>query len=492
MTSIAIKGSWVVGWGENGHEVIEDGVVVAEDDRIAFVGSQSDPGCPSADRVIDASGMLVSPGLINLHAIANLDLQVLRMDASNESTFPKPKSFVMDASQPYLLTDEQYRTSADFSVATLLKNGSTTFLNVTSSAAKRWEDSSETYALTEASERMGIRAWIGHFYQEGCNYTDGGGESHIVWDSKKGQQAMDHAIEVVKHLQKKNHPLLTGFLFPVRTDGCSDDMLKETVRQAKLLGGVHIRSHFSEYPHEFRGFKAKNPNRTMVEWLNDVGFLGSNVCLTHAIYIAGHSFTGDDAGEDLELLAQSGTSVCHCPVVSARGGKAMESFGRYVRAGVNVGIGTDTHPPDILEEMRMGAIINKIVEGNRSAGTVVDFYNAATIGGAKALGREDLGRLAPGCTADISIFDFSHLTAAPMDDPMRMLIHAANGRDCHTVLVGGKVVVSEGRVVGVDEEELARKAREAWLKYKGGIAAWDAGNRPSDVVFPPLLPWGTQ
>ena len=344
MTSIAIKGSWVVGWGENGHEVIEDGVVVAEDDRIAFVGSQSDPGCPSADRVIDASGMLVSPGLINLHAIANLDLQVLRMDASNESTFPKPKSFVMDASQPYLLTDEQYQTSADFSVATLLKNGSTTFLNVTSSAAKRWEDSSETYALAEASERMGIRAWIGHFYQEGCNYTDGGGESHIVWDSKKGQQAMDHAIEVVKHLQKKNHPLLTGILFPVRTDGCSDDMLKETVRQAKLLGGVHIRSHFSEYPYEFRGFKAKNPNRTMVEWLNDIGFLGSNVCLTHAIYIAGHSFTGDDAGEDLELLAQSGTSVCHCPVVSARGGKAMESFGRYVRAGVNVGIGTDTHP----------------------------------------------------------------------------------------------------------------------------------------------------
>ena len=166
----------------------------------------------------------------------------------------------------------------------------------------------------------------------------------------------------------------------------------------------------------------------------------------------------------------------------------MESFGRYVRAGVNMGIGTDTHPPDILEEMRMGAIINKIVEGDRSAGTVVDFYNAATIGGAKALGRDDLGRLAPGCTADISIFDFSHLTAAPMDDPMRMLIHAANGRDCHTVLVGGKVVVSEGRVVGVDEEELARKAREAWLKYKGGVGAWDPAGRSGDEVFPPLFP----
>ena len=71
---------------------------------------------------------------------------------------------------------------------------------------------------------------------------------------------------------------------------------------------------------------------------------------------------------------------------------------------------------------------------------------------------------------------------------MRMLIHAANGRDCHTVLVGGEVVVEGGRVVGVDEEGLAHKARQAWLKYKGGVAAWDAAKRPISEVFPPLFP----
>ena len=167
----------------------------------------------------------------------------------------------------------------------------------------------------------------------------------------------------------------------------------------------------------------------------------------------------------------------------------MESFGRYVRAGVNMGIGTDTFPPDMLEEMRIGAIVNKVVEGSRSAGTVLDFYNAATIGGAKALGRDDLGRLAPGSTADISIFDLSRLNTAPLDDPMRMLVHAANGRDCNTVLVGGEVVVDEGRVVGVDEEELTHKARQAWLKYKSGVAAWDSAKGSSDALFPPLLPY---
>ena len=489
MTSIAIKGSWVVGWGENGHHVIEDGVVVTEDDRIAFVGSQGDPDCPPADRVIDATGMLVSPGLINLHAIANLDLQVLHIDGPDDANFPKAESFIMDPTEPFILTDEEYRVSADFSVATLLKSGCTTFANVTTSASKRWEDTRvEPYALAEASERMGARGWIGHFYMEGCTYTDASGQTQWVWDSKKGHQAMDNGIELVKYLQKRGHPLVTGFLFPVRTDSCSEDMLKETVRQAKLLGDVHIRAHFAQRIAEFRLFKSKNPHRSMVEWLQDIGFLGPQICLTHAVYIAGHSATGDPPGNDLQILAESGTNACCCPVVSARGGKALESFSRYVAAGVNMGIGTDTFPPDLLEEMRFGALVNKVVEGSRGAGTVLDFYNAATIGGAKALRRDDLGRLAPGCTADISIFDFSGLYHAPIDDPMRTLVHIATGKNCHTVLVGGKVVVDAGRVVGLDEEELEKKARDAWLKYKSGVVAWDAAKRPSDVIFPPLLP----
>lgn len=488
MAKVAIKGGWVVAWGQDGHQVLEGGVVVTEGDRIAFVGFPDDPACPSADRVIDAVGKLVSPGLINLHAIANLDLQVLRMDGRDDGAYPKPRSFVMNPDAPYILSDEDFRASAEFSVATLLKSGSTTYASVTTSASKRWEESIEPYALAEASERMGARAWLGHFYQEGCSYTEPDGTTQVVWDSQKGQVAMDHGIELVKHLQQRNSPLLTGFLFPVRTDRCSDDMLKETMRQSKLLGGVHVRSHFSEYLSEYREFKSKNPNRSMVEWLRDVGFLGPQVCLTHVMYIAGHSATGDPAGDDLDILASSGTNVCHCPVVFARGGTALESFSRYLAAGINMGIGTDTFPPDMIEEMRIGALINKVVDRSRSAGAVRDFYNAATIGGAKALGREDLGRLAPGCTADISIFNLSGLSNGPIDDPMRTLVHVASGRDCDTVMVGGRVVVEGGRVVGVDEEELAHRAKKAWLKYKGGLVSWDPAGRPSEDVFPPLLP----
>ena len=380
---------------------------------------------------------LSRPGLSTCTQLQIWTWQVLHIDGPDDAGFPKAKSFVMDPDEPFILTDEEYRVSADFSVATLLKSGCTTFSNVTTSATKKWEDTRvEPYALAEASERMGARGWIGHFYMEGCTYTDAAGESVWVWDSKKGQQAMDNGIELVKYLQKRNHPLVTGFLFPVRTDSCSEDMLKETVRQAKLLGDVHIRAHFAQRKAEFRLFKSKNPDRSMVEWLQDIGFLGPQICLTHAIYIAGHSETGDPPRNDLQILAETKTNTCHCPVVSSRGGKNLESFSRYIAAGVNMGIGTDTYPPDLLEEMRIGALVNKVVEGSRRAGTVRDFFNAATINGAKALRRDDLGRLAPGCTADISVFDFNGLHYAPIDDPMRTLVHVATGKNCDTVLVG--------------------------------------------------------
>ena len=397
MARTAIKGGWVVAWLDGRHRVLEGGAVVFEGTTVVFVGFPGDPACPSADVTIDADGKLVSPGLVNLHCIANLDLQLLKMDGTAGEAFSKPKAYVTDSHAASLWTDQDFRNSAQFSVATLLKNGTTTFASVTSSVTKRWEEAPPAaYALAEASEQLGARAWLAHFYQEACSWTDASGSIGMLWDTRKAQAGLGRAIELIKFLETKGNSRLTGFLFPARTDRCSDDQLRETMHQAHALGGVHVRSHFSEYLNEYREFKSRHPHRTMVEWLRDVGFLGPNVCLTHAIYIAGHSSTGEAAGDDLQILAESGTSLCHCPLVIARAGVALESFSRYVAAGVNLGIGTDTFPPTIAEEMRLAALVNKVVDRSRGAGTIEEVYNAATIGGARALGREDLGRLAPG------------------------------------------------------------------------------------------------
>ncbi|MEE8158159.1 MAG: chlorohydrolase family protein [Dehalococcoidia bacterium] len=487
MADIAIRGGWVVAWGEKGHQVLDSGTVVVEGNRIVFVGFPDDPACPSAERVIDARGKLVSPGLINLHGIANLDLQVLRIDGNPTEGYNRPAS-VLDPGTPHILSDADFRTSAEFCVAAMLKAGNTSFGQVTTGFTMPWSQAEpEPHALAEAADAMGARAWLARFYQEGCDYTEPDGTRETVWDRSKAQAGLDSAIDFIRYLRGRADGRLTGFLFPYRTEKCSDELLQETMRQSRRLGNVHVRSHFSQRLDEFQNHKAKS-SRTMVEWLQDIEFLGPQVCLTHARYIAGHSATGDPPGNDLDILARTGTSVCFCPVVSARNGRTMESFSRYVAAGINMGLGTDTFPPDLVEEMRVGALINKVINGQQNAGTVRDFYNACTIGGAKALGRDDLGRLAPGCTADISIFNLPGISAGPVDDPMRTFVHFCDGWDCDMVLVDGKVVVEGGNVVGVDEEDLANRAQQTWKKYKAGLVAWDQAKRPADVLIPPLFP----
>ena len=153
-----------------------------------------------------------------------------------------------------------------------------------------------------------------------------------------------------------------------------------------------------------------------------------------------------------------------------------------------MGIGTDTFPPNILEEMRLAALINKIIDGRKDTGTIRDIYNAVTVGGAKALGRDDLGKLAVGCLADISIFDLTGLETGAIDDPMRTLLTAGTGRECDMVIVDGKILVRDGSLVGIDESDLMERAQISWLNYKNGIASWDVEQRSIDLIVPQIFP----
>ena len=171
------------------------------------------------------------------------------------------------------------------------------------------------------------------------------GTRHTRWDSKKAQAGMDRAIDFIKHLHGRASGRLNGFLFPYRSEKCSDDLLKETMRQSKLLGDVHVRSHFSQHVDEFEDSKART-GVSMVEWAGRHRLPGApGDPRPRPLRRRPTAETDDPPGRDLELLARSGTNVCHCPVVYARGGVTLESFSRYVAAGVNMGLGCDTFPP---------------------------------------------------------------------------------------------------------------------------------------------------
>jgi cytosine/adenosine deaminase-related metal-dependent hydrolase len=166
----------------------------------------------------------------------------------------------------------------------------------------------------------------------------------------------------------------------------------------------------------------------------------------------------------------------------------MISFDRYRTAGVNMALGTDTYPRDIINEMRLASATNKLVEGDVLAAPAETVFEAATLGGARALGRDDLGRLAPGAKADLTIVDLGDPRIGVVRDPIRSLVQSASGRDVTTVVVDGRVVVERGEVPGVDaralRDECQVSAEAFWEAYGG----WDPDGLAADQRFPPSLP----
>lgn len=142
--------------------------------------------------------------------------------------------------------------------------------------------------------------------------------------------------------------------------------------------------------------------------------------------------------------------MAHCPTVFARRGITLRDFGRYHRVGVRMGMGTDTCPHNMLDEMRLVSYLARTQAGNPRTMTSTDLFNAATIGGARALGRDDIGRIAPGCRADLILVDVTHPMMRPLHDPIRNLIYAAGDRVIRSVFVEGPKIVDNGRVLTMD------------------------------------------
>src|SRR5690606_29494474 len=167
-------------------------------------------------------------------------------------------------------------------------------------------------------------------------------------------------------------------------------------------------------------------------------------------------------------LAESGATIVHCPLVSARSGNVMDSFSRYRERGVRIGLGTDTWPPDMLQNMLVGVIATRIREGGPGV-RAADYFHAATIGGADALGRHDLGRLMPGALADITVFDLSDPRMGQFIDPVQTLVLNGPGKGYKTVIVNGRTVVRDGQIPGLD---LAAYHERAQRQYEKLIASY--------------------
>jgi cytosine/adenosine deaminase-related metal-dependent hydrolase len=165
----------------------------------------------------------------------------------------------------------------------------------------------------------------------------------------------------------------------------------------------------------------------------------------------------------------------------------LESFQKMVDAGVNIGLGTDTVPQDMIEVMRWTSFMCKVAERNVNVGSAAEVLKSATLRGARALGREDIGRIAPDAKADFVLVDVSNLRTGPLEDPLRNLLIAATSHDICAVYVGGIERVRNGRVTGVDEDTIVGVADRLFAQKRQHLMTGTARHR-----FPPSLPvWKT-
>lgn len=471
-----IEGGDIVAFHEGGHRVLRGGALVFENDRLAFVGRRWER---STDRRIDATGKLVMPGLINLHSHATTEAGGrLVADVGRRDFFHT--GFLNYQAAPKgvkgLDARENPAIGGRFALVEMLGNGCTTIVEI----------SPNSEHLLPIAAELGVRAYLAPAYRSADYVVGAEGELLYDWHEEAGLAALDRAKAFIRTHAGSHGGRIQGMLFPYQVDTCSPSLLRATRTAADELG-VGIQIHAGQNLLELHEI-LRRTGKTPVELLAETGLLGPDMIIGHCIISTAHHLVALPAGRDLDLLARSGTTVAHCPLVFARRGNALESFHRYRAHGINVALGTDTYPRDLVSEMRWAALVCKIVEHDFTVASAAEVFSAATLGAARALGRDDLGRLAPGAKADIVIVDMQSLRIGPYRDPIKALVHCATGDDVETVIVDGRTVVEDGRVVGVDERGLLADAQREAERLWATVPEWHWQKLGADEFSPPSFP----
>lgn len=483
---LAVEGGLVVAFDGERHGLMPGAALVVEGDTVSYVGYHP----PSADVRVPAEGRLVIPGMINLEACTYLDIQNFATDSGHPNYFgPSGFNFAPTLAQleqpapPEPVDEKRARLGAAYGLMQALQGGATTVVGADYRGS--YVDSQHGDLLAEVAAELGVRAYLAPAYGAATHYVTEQGGGDFYWDREQGARGLARNLEFARRLTRlrADNPEadVHAMLFPYRADAMDESLLRDT-KAAASEAGLRIRMHAAQFLMEYYE-QVRRTAESPIEFLHRVGFLGPEVLLHHTILTAEHSWIPRTDGRDIELLAETGTSVGHCPTIFARRAVMLESFDRHLRAGVNIGLGTDTVPQDMFMVMRWAAALCKIAERNVNVGTAPQVFHAATVAGADALGRSDLGRLRPGSKADFVIVRIDSLRSGPIEDPLRNLINCCTSADIESVWIGGRKVVDRGRLVGVDEVPIMNVMRDEIDRKRARLASSPTGDR-----FPPSLP----
>jgi cytosine/adenosine deaminase-related metal-dependent hydrolase len=439
----AIRASYVAVPHNGSQRVLRDQTVVIRGNVIEQVCDRYDG---LADVTINAEGRFLSPGFINAHVHVGAATYVRGL-AEDRDLIPGSAFYhyvvPLIAVGAANFTEDEFGAVVEWDILEMIKKGATTIL----------EENFDHYeVLVRTVERLGNRAYISPTYPSGHGNIGYVKDGKLCYDKPREgavAQGLKRNIELHDKFDGTAEDRVRVRLSPTGPDTCPPEVLRATREAADCLGcGISI--HASHHKTEIE-FCRKNFGASPIQHLANTGILGPDAMITHV------TFTDD---RDRLLLATSKSTVVHCSYRKAREA-VIAPFYEYLKQGINVALGTDSYSSDITETIKMAAVLGKIRIARVGAPTSSAAFDAATLGGARGLGRGDLGRIEPGARADLVIVNLTKPHNFPVIDPLKNFVYYSSGTDVETVLVDGKVIVDRGCAVNTNEDDLRQRVRAA-------------------------------
>jgi 5-methylthioadenosine/S-adenosylhomocysteine deaminase len=410
-----------------GRRVIAHGAVAVDGGRIAAVGTEAEVDAQFRGKeVLDAAGGIVMPGLVNAHTHAAM---VLFRGVADDLK-------LMEWLQKYIFPAEKINVTAEFvragtrlAALEMIRSGTTTFVDM-----YYFEDQ-----VAEVCKEAGLRGVLGSSLIE-----------FPAPDSKTIPEALAYAERFLKRWG--NDPLVVPAVAPHSTYLAAP----ETLKAARALAdryGAPILIHLSESPDEQAQVRERY-GRTPTEQLQQLGILRRGVLGAHGIWLT---------PSDRAILKEAGVGVAHCPQSNMKLASGTAPVREMLAEGLRLGLGTDgaasNNDLDMFEEMLTAALLAKHASGDPTVAPAPAVLEMATLGGARALAMEDrIGSLEPGKHADLVVVALDEPRMHPLYDPVSHLVYVAKGADVRHVVVEGRVIMRDRRVLTLDEKAVVAEA----------------------------------
>ena len=436
-TRLKIQGARYIMTLDPERRIIQDGSIIVEGQRILQVGKAAELESVTADRVIDGSEMVVTPGFCNGHMHISYAHATRGVFPDNLGASYLPNVFKL---QGEMTGEEEYYTSL-LAITELLRYGTTCFLDPGST--KHLETCMKAY------EESGCRIIVGWHVADRPN--------PLNLPVSSTSEAISMMGQTIQSFDNRLDGRMRAWAMPFSPSFSTEELLLGAKELADRYG-TGLTLHFNNSQQAVEASLSQHGKRP-AEYLEDIGVLGPSTLLAHSL--------GIDQRE-VDAMARTGTKAVMCPTAAIKGGAGMTKTAllpELLRAGVTVGLGTDAgNNSNLVETMRSMYLAAVLYKDGREDVEMIPAETAlemATIKGAEALGLgDDIGSIEPGKKADLVLFDTKRPEWRTIFNPVNNLVYNADGRSVHTVIVDGKVVVENHEPLFVDQWELIQRVQK--------------------------------